>query len=168
MSVFILPSRGTRDAGSLPQAEQRLELHTVGVEELLDGEPVGHGDHQGGETAEARVGLGAGASHAAGVEVAIPVVQTRDPRAELLVEEHVREDREEVAKGGAVVHELAVAGDQGVHALLPRRRDHQSEKPVLYQIFWVPFLARFSHFLVLGSRSIRARTSSATCLILAF
>src|SRR5450759_4378307 len=49
-----------------------------------------------------------------------------------------------------------------------RRRDHQSEKPVLYQIFLVPFLARFSHFLVLGSWSMRARTSSATCLILAF
>ena len=45
---------------------------------------------------------------------------------------------------------------------------HQSENPVLYQIFLVPFLARFSHFLVLGSRSMRARTSSAFCLILAF
>ena len=43
----------------LPQGEERLELHAVGVEELLDGEPVGHGDHQRGETAQARVVLGA-------------------------------------------------------------------------------------------------------------
>ena len=33
----------------------------------------------------------------------------------------MREDREEVAKGVAVVHELAIAGDQGMHAPLPGR-----------------------------------------------
>ena len=59
---------------------------------------------------------------AARVEVAVPLVQPRDPRAQLLVEHHVREDREEVAKGVAVVHELAVPGDEGVHALLPAGR----------------------------------------------
>ena len=50
----------------------------------------------------------------------------------------------------------------------PSSGSHQSENPVLYQIFLVPFLARFSHFLVFGSWSMRARTASATCLTLAF
>ena len=41
---------------------------------------------------------------------------------------------------------------------------YQSEKLVLYQIFSVPFLARFCQSLVLGSASMRARNSSQRCL----
>ena len=55
----------------------------------------------------------------------------------------------------------SLAHGRAASASAGRLADHQSENPVLYQIFLVPFLARLSHFLVLGSRSMRALTSSA-------
>ena len=87
--------------------------HAVGVEQLLDGEAVGHGDHERGEARAARSSLDRRrVAEAVHVEVAVPVVQRRDPRAQLVVEHHVREDGEEVAEGGAVVDQAAVAGDE--------------------------------------------------------
>ena len=107
---------------ALPELEERLQLDVVGVEELLHGEAVGHGDHERGEGAQARLLDGGRVAEALHVQVAVPVVQRRDPRPQLVVEHHVRQDREEVAEGGAVVDQAAVAGDEAVHALVAARQ----------------------------------------------
>ena len=100
----------------LPQAEEPLQPRGVRVEQLLHREPVGHRDHQRGEVAQASVpGARQALADRGRVEVAVPVVQRRHPRAQVLVEHHVREDGEEVAERGAVVHEPTVTGHERAH-----------------------------------------------------
>src|SRR5450759_5134198 len=145
MSVFILPSRGTRDAGSPPTG--RTETR-----------------------APRRRGRGADISYAVsqgpfsrGVLIGGTAVQLPDLAHAAAGRDHLRADGQGArasrrdARRRARARQSGGAGRALRRVRAARRRDHQSEKPVLYQIFLVPFLARFSHFLVLGSWSMRAR-----------